>query len=269
METASAFSHIAEQQACGYRLHPLTKTQLLDLITPLESSARDSLRSNARRVIIASANLHGLLMHERHAEYRDLHRRPETLVMIDGMPVIWLLKALGRKVGRHHRTTWLDWFEDALARAEATGRRVFILGHTPDILQTGLRKAVERWPELVIDGADGYFDVDDRSVCLDRVRRINSFSPDILFVGMGMPLQERFVARYSAQIAAPVIGLGGAAFAYFAGDQASPPRWMGRIGLEWLHRLASNPRRLAFRYLVEPILLTCAVSGRICSKRYR
>ncbi len=259
-------AHIAEQRIFGYRLHPLTKAQLLDLVVPLERVAHDGGHHPTNQIVIASANLHGLLMHERHADYRALHRRPGTLIIVDGMPVIWLLRALGRDVGPDHRTTWLDWFEDALTRAAATGRRVFVLGHTPDVLRTGLCKAAQRWPDLVIDGADGYFELDDRSTCLDRIRLINKFAPDILFVGMGMPRQERFAAEYSAQITAPVIGLGGAAFAYFAGDQASAPRWMGRVGLEWLHRLGSDPRRLAGRYLCEPFLLAYAVGRRTLSE---
>jgi N-acetylglucosaminyldiphosphoundecaprenol N-acetyl-beta-D-mannosaminyltransferase len=72
---------------------------------------------------------------------------------------------------------------------------------------------------------------------------------------MGMPRQEQFAYRFRSRIEAPVIGLGGAAFAYFAGFEPTPPRWMGRIGLEWLYRLAGSPRRLAFRYLIEPGLL--------------
>ena len=245
-----------EMRALGYRFHPATKSALL---------ARVFSRSRSGRLVIASANLHGLFMFERHAEYRALHERSGTEVMIDGMPIIWLLKLLGRPVTRAHRTTWVDWFEDALDRAASDGLRVYVVGHTTTVLAAGLEKAAKRWPHLAIGASDGYFDIDDRAACLGVVQTINAFGADILFVGMGMPKQEIFVERYGGELQTPVIGLGGAAFAYFAGDQASPPRWMGRAGLEWAYRLAGDPRRLAARYLVEPLLLAAALIRRSAS----
>ena len=202
-------------------------------------------------------------MFERHREYRELHARQTTHVLVDGMPIVWLLRAFRHDVDRRHRTTWLDWFEVALGRAADSGRRIFVLGHSAGALKTGLERARRRWPGFEIDGADGYFDIDDAAACGAKVATINSFAPDILFVGMGMPKQEIFAARYRDEIAAPVVGLGGAAFAYFAGDQAAPPRWMGQAGLEWAYRLAKNPRRLAGRYTVEPVLLAAALTGRL------
>jgi N-acetylglucosaminyldiphosphoundecaprenol N-acetyl-beta-D-mannosaminyltransferase len=248
-----------EIRTLGYRFHPRTKSELLDLL--FADRPKDS------QLTIASANLHGLYLFERHADYRLLHARPGTHVIIDGMPIVWLLRLLGHDVVREHRTTWLDWFEDALERAASLGRRVFILGHTPQTIADGLARAKRRWPTLAIAGADGFFDIEDGAVRGEAIAKVNAFAPDILFVGMGMPRQEIFVARCGNQLNAPVIGLGGAAFAYFAGDQASPPRWMGRAGLEWLHRLAADPRRLAARYLFEPALLAAKLTSRLIAER--
>jgi len=242
----------------GYRFHPRSKEKLLDLI--FED------RPPGHEITIASANVHGLYMFERHREYRELHARQTTHVLVDGMPIVWLLRAFGHDVDRRHRTTWLDWFEDALGRAAANGRRVFVLGHAASAVKTGLERAKRRWPGFEIDGADGYFDIDDAAACRAKVATINGFVPHILFVGMGMPKQEIFAARYRDEIAAPVVGLGGAAFAYFTGDQAAPPRWMGQAGLEWACRLAANPRRLAGRYTVEPVLLAAALTARLIRK---
>lgn len=245
----------------GYRLHPMTKLQLLDLLF--------AARTRSQSIVVASANLHGLYMFERNAAYRALHARQSTVVIVDGMPVIWLLKLMGYGVGRDHRTTWVDWFEDALDRAASQGSRVFILGHTRSILAEGRRRAAARWPTLQIGTHDGFFDIADSDACASAVDAVNAYKPDLLFVGMGMPRQEAFIAAYGDRITAPVIGLGGAAFAYFAGDQARPPRWMGHAGLEWLHRLASNPRRLAARYLLEPILLLIALGCRLIREASR
>jgi len=206
-------------------------------------------------------------MFERVPEFRDLHLSPNVFVIVDGMPIIWLLRLFGFRIDRSRRTTWLDWFEDALDRAAVEGKRVYILGHTPEALRAGLQRAREQWPSLAIDGADGYFDAENPNACRAATAAANAFAPDIVFVGMGMPRQEIFASRYRSDLNAPVVGLGGAAFAYFAGDQASPPRWLGDAGFEWLYRLGADPRRLAGRYLVEPFALVCALSLRLIRER--
>jgi N-acetylglucosaminyldiphosphoundecaprenol N-acetyl-beta-D-mannosaminyltransferase len=243
----------------GYRFHPKTKSELLDFIF--------ADRERGTQVTIASANLHGLYIFERVAAYRELHARDGTNVIVDGMPIVWLLRLFGHEVERRHRTTWMDWFEDALDRAARTHRRVFILGHTSQALRAGLARARERWPRLAIGGADGFFDTENPVACHAVMAAVNRFSPDILFIGMGMPRQEIFAARYGCELDAPVIGLGGAAFAYFAGDQPTPPRWAGQMGLEWLCRLVKDPRRLATRYLVEPLFLLSVLSLRLFRER--
>jgi len=81
---------------------------------------------------------------------------------------------------------------------------------------------------------------------------INDAQPDVLFVGMGMPRQESWILDNLDGLGGRVIFSVGAAFDYEAGAIPTPPRWTGRVGLEWLFRLASEPRRLFSRYLIEP-----------------
>lgn len=250
-----------EIRTLGYRFHPMRKAELIDfLFQP---------RPRGQQVVLAGANLHGMYSFETVDDYRALLSRPGTTVIVDGMPVIWLLNLLGHKVGRDHRTTWVDWFEDALGRAAQEGRRVFILGHSQATLAKGAERLARRWPGLSLGVRDGFFDVDDDRCCQEVVDHINAQAPDLLIVGMGMPKQERFVNRYAPRLHVPVIGLGGAAFAYLAGEQATPPRWMGRAGLEWLHRLCGNPARMAGRYLVEPLLLAAMIGRRVMTQGQR
>ena len=248
-------SRLWEIRVFGLRFHPLTTQQLLDEIFRQ--------RQPGETTVLGGVNLHGLYISHIDGEYDRLLQQPNTLVIVDGMPVVPLLRLLGYKIGRRHRTTWLDWFTDALARAEREGRSVFILGHTPAVLRAGLAKARSQWPRLRIDGSHGFFSIEPGSPeAAEAIHRVNEFSPDILFLGMGMPRQEQFVSRFGPKLRVPVIGLGGAAFAYFAGFEPTPPRWMGRVGLEWLYRLAASPRRLAFRYLIEPALLAFFLARR-------
>lgn len=253
-------SHIREIRTLGLRFHPMTKATLLDQIFKP--------RASGERTIVGGANLHGLYVNHHSSDYDALLQKPETIVIIDGMPVVWMLRLLGHTVDRSHRITWVDWFEDALARAAQEGRAVFILGHTPQILAEGLAKARAKWPSLRIDGTHGFFEIDDNApdACA-AIETVNAFAPDILIVGMGMPRQETFTLRFGSRLNAPVIGLGGAAFAYFAGFEPTPPRWMGRWGLEWSHRLFADPRRMAFRYLIEPLFLSFYLGRRLLGGR--
>ncbi len=92
------------------------------------------------------------------------------------------------------------------------------------------------------------FDAENDAVVTD----INDWNPDILIVGMGMPRQERWVLETAERLDTPAILTCGATIEYFAGTMATPPRWTGRWGLEWLGRLLAEPGRLWKRYLLEP-----------------
>ncbi|WP_082659076.1 WecB/TagA/CpsF family glycosyltransferase [Aureimonas sp. AU40] len=246
----------------GLRFHPLTKAELLDEIFRQ--------RPAGMQIVVAGANLHGLYVTHVDPAYDKLLARPETLVIVDGMPVVWMLKARGHAVSRAHRTTWVDWLTDSFARAAEENKGVFVLGHSEAVLEAGLARARARWPGLRIKGRSGYFDMRPGSAELEGVvASINAARPHFLVVGMGMPRQERFVEAVRARLNVPVIGLGGAAFAYFAGFEPTPPRWMGRWGLEWLHRLGADPRRMAHRYLVEPPFLAGHLARRAWRQRAR
>ncbi|MGK0284888.1 MAG: N-acetylglucosaminyldiphosphoundecaprenol N-acetyl-beta-D-mannosaminyltransferase, partial [Patiriisocius sp.] len=86
---------------------------------------------------------------------------------------------------------------------------------------------------------------------------INGAKSDIVLIGFGAPKQEAWIHAHRGQINAGILFSCGACMEYVAGAVKTPPRWMGRTGLEWTFRLFENPRRFAFRYLVEPVLLGC------------
>jgi len=118
------------------RFHPVTKQQLLDEIFRA--------REPGDTMVLGGLNLHGLYLTHLDSEYDQLLQQPNTLVIVDGMPLVPMLRLLGHKVERRHRTTWLDWFPDALERAAREGRSVYILGHTAEVLNEGLVKGGHR-----------------------------------------------------------------------------------------------------------------------------
>ncbi|HEV7368002.1 WecB/TagA/CpsF family glycosyltransferase [Arenibaculum sp.] len=245
---------------CGFKITPTTVDDLFSLIG---RAVR-----NDRKVVIASQNVHGLYVYARDETFRRLHEDPDTCVHIDGMPLVWLGRAFGLDLKAEHRTGWIDWFLPLLERADREGWRIFYLGAPPDVLETGLATLRRRFPGLQIEGRDGYFDTtrdgpENRAV----VERINACRPHMLIVGMGMGRQEHWIAENKADLAVNCIGTCGACLEYFAGAAYTPPRWLGRFGLEWTARLLANPKRFWRRYLVEPWYVAWWLSRGVAARR--
>jgi N-acetylglucosaminyldiphosphoundecaprenol N-acetyl-beta-D-mannosaminyltransferase len=211
-----------------------------------------------QKSIVANLNLHAVYCLLKNPTMLQLFERSETIVHIDGMPIVALLRLKGANVTRENRLTYLDWAPDAISLAATKGWRVAYLGSTSEICRLGIEYFQSLHPRLNIRGWDGFFDINDTregSKLSITISEINSFWPDLLIVGMGMPRQEIFIQRYYDQLNFNVALCSGAFWEYFVGGQALPPRWVGRVGLEWLYRLAANPTRYASRYLIEPWLI--------------
>jgi N-acetylglucosaminyldiphosphoundecaprenol N-acetyl-beta-D-mannosaminyltransferase len=170
------------------------------------------------------------------------------LVTPDGAPVAWMLRKLGhRGQGRiNGPDLMLKYCEAAAARTES----IYLYGGTPETLDKLQRALLARFPGLRIAGAHSppfreLTDEDDAQV----VERINDSGAGTVWVSLGCPKQEKWMAAHRGRINAVMIGVG-AAFDYHAGTLKRAPVWMQHSGLEWLYRLASEPRRLWRRYLV-------------------
>ncbi len=227
----------------GFNISLFTLPQIVRFIS--------SCIAEEKRVVFASQNMHGIHTYFRNPAFRALHRR--CYARIDGMPVVWLARAAGVPARTRHRVAWIDMFWPLMARAERLGWRVFYLGADQSVLDSGVAAIKARHPALDLTTHHGYFDArHDSAENAAVVDRINSVRPDLLIVGMGMPRQETWVLENEKHLSAKVIMTSGACMEVIAGALPTPPRWMGPLCLEWLYRLASTPRRSAYRYLVEP-----------------
>ena len=205
-----------------------------------------------RKAIVANHNLHSVHLLAKHPEMAVCYELAD-LIEIDSIPLIRWGRAMGLPVSPDHRCTYLDWRGDFWALAARRRWRVFYLGGTPGVASRAADLLMRRWPGVQIATRHGYFDHAPGSAENDEVvAQINGFQPHVLMVGMGMPIQEAWVGRNFAQLATGVVLPVGAAFDYEAGVQVAAPRVLGALGLEWLFRLALQPRRLFRRYLVEP-----------------
>jgi N-acetylglucosaminyldiphosphoundecaprenol N-acetyl-beta-D-mannosaminyltransferase len=232
----------------------------VDVVTPAEVMAFTAARvASGQRAVVANHNAHSLYLIRRDAEMRAFYARAD-LIEIDSVPMIAWGRLLGAQVSRAHRCTYLDWREDFWGLAAREGWRVFHLGCAPGVGEAARAAVLKRHPGVQIAVKHGFFDMAGAENA-QVLAEIAAFQPHILFVGMGMPRQEAWIAANFDRLPEAVIFPIGAAFDFEAGRSTTPPRWTGRLGLEWLHRFAHEPGRLFSRYFVEPWSLLGAAAG--------
>jgi len=228
----------------GLELTPLTMMQL-------NAKIAETIITDTKK-IIANHNLHSLYLCQNDQKLHNLFDKA-ALIHIDGMSLVFFARLLGFRVSKEQRVTYVDWIWPLMSEAERMGWRVFFLGSKPGVGEAALKKLKKEYPTLNFRTHHGYFDnIPDSEENLRVLKRINSFRPNILMVGMGMPRQEHWIIDNFDRIDVNVILTAGACMDYLAGTIPTPPRWLGRIGLEWLYRFACEPRRLGKRYLMEP-----------------
>ncbi len=250
---------ISEYRLLGVRVHAMTIPEMHMLI--------DQAVQEGRRLLMVSQNLHSIYLYPRTTDLRALQDKADH-IRIDGIPIVYFGRLLGFPLGKAHRTGWMDWIDPFMQEASHKNWRVFYLGSKPGVSDKGADILRRRYPDLTIATMHGYFKTGAESPDnLQVLNMINEFRADILIVGMGMPRQESWILRNYDAISAPVILTSGACMDYVAGEIAIPPRWLGPIGLEWLYRLLSEPKRLWRRYLIEP-WYACGLFLRDLSAKY-
>lgn len=196
---------------------------------------------------IVAANVHVVMTAYWNRAYRQVLRRA-ALVTPDGMPLVLGLQLLGYKdqsrvYGPDLMLAWCD-------RAAALGLPIYLYGGTPAMLQKMTQHLSTTFPGLVIAGsyAPPFRPLSAEEEAAD-IERIHQSGARVVFVGLGCPKQEQWMARQHGQLQVVMVGVG-AAFSFFSGEVSQAPRWMMRWGLEWLYRFAQEPRRLWQRYLI-------------------
>jgi N-acetylglucosaminyldiphosphoundecaprenol N-acetyl-beta-D-mannosaminyltransferase len=254
---------IPEQQGearfLGIRVHLKTSPELLALVaSTVEAGAQ---------AVVANHNLHSVYLFHSQPVLREFYAKAEW-THVDGMPIISLARLFGYPAAREQRVTYVDFFPLLIQMAIAQGWRVFYLGSAPGVADRGASILRAKYPGLQMRTRDGYFDAENDCAENESVlRAITTYRPHLLFVGMGMPRQELWIHCNRDRLSANVILPVGAVMDYIAGAVPTPPRWAGRMGLEWAFRLAAEPTRLWRRYLVEPWFLTGILLGELMANR--
>lgn len=203
------------------------------------------LQSNGSTVIF-TANVDHVVRYNNDADFRRYYRAAD-LIFADGTPLLWSARLLRTEL--HARVTGVDLMAALCSLAATHGYRCFLLGAKPETLAKAERALLQRFPSLQIAGSHhGYFD--DSMQVLELVRQAR---PHLLFIGMGSPRQEKWIAEHREQLSGIVMPVGGS-FEVLAGEKKRAPRLIQRVGLEWTWRLGQDPRRLWKRYLVEDLV---------------
>lgn len=169
-------------------------------------------------------------------------------IVTDGMPLVWMQKMQGAPEAARVRAN--DLMIGLLAHAAASGWTVGFYGGREDVVEAIKARAARELPALAIVYA---YSPPFRPLTADEdarvVDEINAAAPALLFMGLGCPKQENWMAAHKDRLTAVMLGVG-ASFDFYAGNVKESPAWLGRLGLEWLYRLTQEPRRLWRRYLI-------------------
>jgi N-acetylglucosaminyldiphosphoundecaprenol N-acetyl-beta-D-mannosaminyltransferase len=206
-------------------------------------------REEGRREYVCFTTVHGLMQAQRDPELRSAFNRAR-LTTEDGMPVVWWCRGSGfPDAGRVYGPDLLLAMCD---RAPQRGHRHFFYGGTPRATEQLVSRLTGRFPGLAVAGyRSPPFRLPTQEEDTADVEAINAARPDFVWVGLGTPKQEKWMAQHVGKIdAAALLGVG-AAFDFLSGAKPQAPLWMQRSGFEWLFRLMTEPRRLARRYLVD------------------
>lgn len=239
----------------GVTVHAVTSAQLL-------SGIERTIREN-QRAIVANINVRAMNLACEENWFRAFLNQSDV-VFCDGFGVKWGARLLG-----HHlpeRITYADWMWQLSEFAAARGFTFFFLGARPGVAEQAAERLRARFPTLRMVGIQhGYFDKTPGSSENEQVvYAVNAVCPDMLVIGFGMPVQEKWLAENWPHLSARVVLTGGAVFDYVSGELRRGPRWMTDHGLEWLFRLMVEPGRLWKRYFVgNPLFLWRVLKQRI------
>jgi len=211
--------------------------------------------------VFTCANPHSLVIARKDAEFRAALERASAVVA-DGVGCQWGAALSGVPVGP--RITGSDFFRSMMGALNDDSRRAFFFGSSVAVLEELSSRVSRDYPRVAIKTLSPPFGAWSTLENCRMLDEIHSFRPDVLWVGMTAPKQEKWVASNSAALRVPVIGSIGAVFDYYAGMTHRAPQWVCDLGLEWLYRLPREPKRLWRRTFVSaPLFLWFVLRERL------
>ena len=238
------------------KFHQVTCCDLIEYVT--------SIVEESSKKIVANVNIRAMNFAYDLPWYQDFINQAD-LVFCDGFGVLLAAKLNGYELESRHRMTCPDYIENLAKSCEKRGRSLFLLAGKPGVVEKAVAQLSAIAPDLRIDGHHGFFKktgTENEAV----IEQINQFKPDILYVGFGMPIQERWILDNIDNIDADVFLPLGACLDFYTGTVRRGPKFLTDNGLEWLSRLLTEPRRLWSRYIIGNTLFFYRVFKDVFSK---
>jgi N-acetylglucosaminyldiphosphoundecaprenol N-acetyl-beta-D-mannosaminyltransferase len=229
------------ERILGQLVHPVSKAQAVEAV--VARAARDD-----PGAYVCLTNVHTTVASQSSPELRSAVDQA-FLSVPDGMPLAWIVRRRGYP--QAEKVTGIEYMPMVASAGLEAGLRHFLYGGSPGVARRAGRRLEELVPGVRVVGAASppFASIGEWPV-EDLRRELNRAKPDVLWIGLGAPKQELWMSAMAGVLEVPVMVGVGAAFDYLAGTKPAAPTFMRHVGLEWLFRLAVEPRRLWRRYLV-------------------
>ena len=242
-KTSNIFSCKSSIYLINRRIDLITSEALIKYI--IESCQLNS----KNELIISNYNVHAFNWSIQSSDFYAFQQDADISVC-DGMGIIKILQLFGTNIPKKYKVSLTTFVPELLKKCPFEGLSVFLLGSTSSNVKQAIKNQLCKYPKLRLDGYHGFFDPDDTSENQFVIDKINTFKPDILIVGMGMPKQELWIYKNGTKLDTKIIIPCGAVIDRLSGLVPTAPKWISDAGLEWLLRLIREPKRLAARYLI-------------------
>ena len=231
---------VHRERVLGNPVHAVSRPDAIRLVL-------ERVRESSPGAFVCLTNAHTAVESRRSGPLRDAAERA-FLSVPDGMPLVWVLRRRGHRTTQ--KVTGIEFMPAVAAAGIGSGLRHYLYGGAPGVAEAAALSLRTMVPGAQVVGASTPPVSERADWSLDDLRAsIAETQPDILWVGLGAPKQEIWMARVAGSLDVPVMVGVGAAFDFLAGTKRAAPRFLSDIGLEWLFRLLSEPRRLARRYV--------------------
>ncbi len=245
-------SSLQSVDVLGVQVNPVSSNTIIDKV--------DQWVQNQQKHYICLCPNYSIMMSQKHPEFRKALNQA-TITTADGKAVTWACKLHGYRHAQQVRGA--DLTRLVCRMSAQKGFSNFFYGGTEVLLETLVQNLRQQYPQLQVTGTYAPpFRPLTAQESQDVVQLINASCPDIVWIGLGAPKQELWMADHFKALHAPVMIGVGAAFDFLAGIKAEAPRWVQKAALEWLFRFATEPRRLWKRNLYHPIFMAQVILQR-------
>ncbi len=248
-DAASALDDVEHVNIWGVPLASIDYDRTLDLVDRLIETRDPS--------FFITANLHYAMLSDRHEQLQEVNDRA-AFIVADGMPMVWYSRLIGRSLPE--RVAGADLIFMLSQRAAERGHSLFLLGGGPGVAEQAAETLTGAYPGLKIAGIEspmlGEMTEQEHEHLIWKIRTAR---PDLLFVAFGQPKGELWLAQNYRALGVPACVQLGASFDFAAGRVRRAPKWIQRIGAEWLYRISRQPKRMIPRYSADALFLAKSV----------